>query len=268
MVDGTSFSTPTVAGTAALLKAARPGLTVAQYRSLLINSASPIKFGGVAAGVQQAGAGSLNAGAALLATAAVYPTSLSFGTGGAFPQGTLTLQVTNTGTAADAFTVNTIPTGAAPAPALSSQSLQLDAGASASLTVTMIGSNLAPGGYEGYLSVSGANGKVVTSVPYWYGVTSNTPVQITDIDSDTRGTRNTTAEIDFRVTDAAGVPITAVVPTVTVITGAGAVQRLTSEDSSSPGVFAVTVRLGRLAGTNTFRVTAGNITADFNITGH
>ena len=240
---------------------------MAQYRSLLINSASAIKFGSVNAGVQQAGAGSLNAGAALLATAAVYPTSLSFGTGGAFPQGSLTLQVTNTGTAADIFTVNTVPTGTAPAPAISVSSLQLAAGASAPLLVTMTGSNLAPGGYEGFLTVSGANGKVVTSVPYWYGVTSTTPVQITDIDSDITGTHNTTAEIDFHVTDAAGVPITAVVPTVTVITGGGAVQRIDSQDSYSPGLFSVTVRLGRLAGTNTFRVQAGNITADFNITG-
>jgi subtilisin family serine protease len=35
---GTSFSTPLAAGAAAVLKAARPGLSVGQYRSLLINS--------------------------------------------------------------------------------------------------------------------------------------------------------------------------------------------------------------------------------------
>ena len=40
---GTSISTPMVAGAAAVLKAGRPGLTAAQYRSLLINTASPIK---------------------------------------------------------------------------------------------------------------------------------------------------------------------------------------------------------------------------------
>jgi subtilisin family serine protease len=41
LVDGTSFSSPIVAGAAALLKEARPGLTVAQYRSLLVNTAAP-----------------------------------------------------------------------------------------------------------------------------------------------------------------------------------------------------------------------------------
>ena len=37
--DGTSFSTPLVSGAVALVKAARPGLTAAQYRSLVINNA-------------------------------------------------------------------------------------------------------------------------------------------------------------------------------------------------------------------------------------
>src|SRR5205085_1600502 len=40
--SGTSFSSPMVAGAAALLKAARPGLSAAQYRSLLINSATSL----------------------------------------------------------------------------------------------------------------------------------------------------------------------------------------------------------------------------------
>ncbi len=92
-VDGTSFAAPTVAGSAALLKAARPGFTVAQYRSMLINSASALNTGIGASTVQLVGAGSLNTGAALLSTAAIYPTSLSFGVGGAFPQATSTLQI-------------------------------------------------------------------------------------------------------------------------------------------------------------------------------
>src|SRR5205823_1847324 len=42
LVDGTSFSTPLVAGSAALLKGARPGLTVDQYRSLLIDTGAAV----------------------------------------------------------------------------------------------------------------------------------------------------------------------------------------------------------------------------------
>ncbi len=60
---GTSFSTPLVAGAAAVLKGARPGLTVPQYRSLLINSAAPATASqGVSATVSQAGAGIVEPG--------------------------------------------------------------------------------------------------------------------------------------------------------------------------------------------------------------
>ncbi len=269
LVDGTSFSTPTVAGAAALLKSARPGLTAAQYRSLLINSASPIKFGQAVAGVQQAGTGSLNAGAALLATAAAYPTSLSFGAGGAFPQGTINLQVSNVGTAADTFYINVVPTGTSPAPVVSTQSLQLAAGASDTVAVTLSGSNLAPGGYEGFVVIGSANGQVDMRVPYWYGVTSATPVQITDLDSLTSAPRRSTQQdaITFNITDSAGVPITSIMPTASVIAGGGAIVSVTNLDADYPGLFSVTVQMGRLAGTNTFRVQAGSLTQDFTIVG-
>src|SRR5262249_54848216 len=73
ITQGTSFSSPQVAGAIALLKAARPGLTNAQYKSLLVNTA------GSASGTsQQTGSGSLNVFAALNASAAAAPVSLSF----------------------------------------------------------------------------------------------------------------------------------------------------------------------------------------------
>ena len=98
LVDGTSFSAPMVAGVAALLKSARPGLTTDQYRSLLINTASPIS-----GTIQQHGAGSLNAGAALRSTLTAYPVALNFGTGGSEPSLERTLRITNTGTASETF---------------------------------------------------------------------------------------------------------------------------------------------------------------------
>src|SRR5574340_336212 len=82
MVDGTSFSAPLVAGAAALIKSARPGLTVDQYRSLLINTAVAVQTrSGDVPGVQQAGAGLLGADAAIRSTVTAYPVSLSFGSG-------------------------------------------------------------------------------------------------------------------------------------------------------------------------------------------
>lgn len=60
-VQGTSFSAPLTAGAAAVLKAARPGLASDDYRSLLINSTSPmILTNGSTANVMAAGSGILN----------------------------------------------------------------------------------------------------------------------------------------------------------------------------------------------------------------
>ncbi len=269
LVDGTSFSAPTVAGAAALLKSARPGLTAVQYRSLLINSSTAVRSGTVQLGVQQAGAGSLNAASALLATAAVYPTSLGFGAGGAFPQGSLNLKVINVGTAADTFTLRASSTGTSPAAALSTESLLLDPGASGIVSVSFTGSNLAAGAYEGVILVAGANGRVESRVPYWYGVQSTTPVLITELRllaSAKRDSKQRDA-ILFRITDAAGLPITDVTPIATVTAGGGTVTRLVSLDSLSPGLFSLSVQLGAVADTNTFQVQAGDIVASFTITG-
>ena len=268
LVGGTSFATPTVAGTAALLKAARPGLTAQQYRSLLINSATPVNFQGAPARVQQVGSGSLNGAGALRQTAAAYPTSLSFGAGGASPQATLNLTLSNASAAADTFTIRVLPTGASPALSFSADSVRLEAGASATVGVTLSAGNLAPGGYEGYVLVAGSSGGELR-IPYWYGVTSMTPVLITDLGSIISARRNSTQTdaILFHVTDASGIPITSANPQVTVTAGGGTVVSVQSYDSDSPGLYSVKVRLGAVAGVNTFHVTAGSVAADFNITG-
>ena len=134
--DGTSFSTPLVAGAAAVLKGARPGLTVPQYRSLLINGAAPATASqGVAATVSQAGAGILNLAAAVSGTVAAYPTSLSFGTGAAL-HSTVQLSLSNVGTASDTYTIQAVPAGSGPAPSISTSSLSLDPGAAQQVPVT------------------------------------------------------------------------------------------------------------------------------------
>ncbi len=258
--DGTSFSAPMTSGAAALVKSALPGLTPAQYKSLLVNTAS--STGGWAT-VQQSGGGSLNAGAALLATATAAPVSLSFGAGDAFPQLTSTLTITNIGSQADTFTITQNPSGVGPVPTLSATSVPLAPGASASLTVGFQGSNLAPGAYEGFLTVAGANAPVGTRIPYWYAVASATPAHVTVLDSLDSGKPSSrqSQAIAFRVTDAAGIPITTVSPQVTA-TGAGSVTRVYSDDSDVPGLFLVDVRLGAATGANTFHIQVGSLSTD------
>ena len=147
VVDGTSFSSPLVAGSAALLKAARPGLTVAQYRSLLINNAGRISYApGTPAMVQQAGAGNLDVSAALRSTAAMSPVSISFGIGAGTASVSRSLTISNVGTASETYQLSAVATGSAPIPALSSNSITLDPGASASVTLNFPASGLGASG--------------------------------------------------------------------------------------------------------------------------
>ncbi len=267
--QGTSFSTPLVAGTAALVKAARPGLNAAQYRSLIVNSADSAYFvPGTAALVQQAGVGVLNVLKAINATAAAAPVSLSFGSGGASLSSSLPLTVTNVGTGSDAFRVLVVPTQGAAAPTVSSANVDLAAGASTTLTVQFSAAGLAAGTYEGYVTVQGSQSGVVTRVPYWYGVQSNTPGHITvlyNIGTATAGTVQGQV-ILFRVTDPSGIPLT-VTPTVTAVSGGGSVVRVQSIASQSPYTDAISVKMGSTAGANVFRIQVGSLTKDVTITG-
>ena len=220
--DGTSFSAPLVAGAAAVLKQARNGLTSDQYRSLLINSAGPASLApGTAASVQQGGAGVLDVLAALNATVAAAPVSLSFGTGGSTVNSTQSLTITNVGTVSDTFQISITPAGSsAPVPQLSTNSVPLDPGASVVLPVLFQADALAPGAYEGFLNVQGLLASVTAHVPYWYGVPSNQPAQITVLQSPGTGTAGArvSESIIFRVTDAAGLPVTTLQPSVTAVT--------------------------------------------------
>ena len=271
LVDGTSFSTPMVAGVAALIKSARPGLTPDQYRSLVIDTAGVVEAGadGVAPGVQQTGGGLLDADAAVASTVAAYPASLSLGTGGTDPQLTRTLTLTNLGTNDETLAVQVVPQGDQAAPAVDNGTVQLAPGDSGDVTVTWNGSSLAPGAYQGFITVTGASSGTTLKVPYWYAVTSTEAARVTIFDPLTSGRRGSTQSdgILFRVTDAAGVPMTDVQPEVTVTAGNGHVLQVVSHDTDVPGVFGVDLVLGLTPGDNVFHIQVGSAGTDVDIVG-
>ena len=269
--QGTSFSTPLVAGAAALLKVARPGLSAGQYRSLLVNSAATASLtppGG--ARVQQAGAGLLDVLAALNATAAVAPVSLTFGVGPGDVTASRTLTVSNVGTTSDTFTFAAVPReGGGPIPQLSSSSLPLNPGASANLTVNFTGASLAPGQYEGYIAIQGSHSGVVTHVPYWYAVPSGQPHYLTLLNSPATGGTNKRVALAaiFRISDEFGLPVPDVQPEVTVLSGGGQVLSVDSLDPVIPNVFGFSARLGVRPGANVFRIQVGDLTKTVTIVG-
>jgi subtilisin family serine protease len=264
--DGTSFSAPIVAGAAALVKAARPGLTAAQYRSLLIDNAARISSApGAAATVQQAGGGLLDVSAALRATAAMTPASVSFGAGNGTGSIARSLTIANVGTATETFQLSAVPSAGGPAPSLSVPSLTLDPGASAQVALTFPADALGAGQYEGFLSVTGANSGVESRVPYWYAVPSGVPAYITILDSFTGNLTPGAMVADavtFHVVDTTGIVMLNVLPAAESVSGGGTVVGLVSRNFTSPGAFSLSVRLSRAPGTNLFRVTAGDVSVD------
>jgi hypothetical protein len=268
MVDGTSFSAPIVAGAAALIKGSRPGLTAADYRSLLIHSATrAFSRPATAARVQEAGAGTLNAEAALRSTIAGSVAALSFGAGGADANVSRTITLTNVGTVSDLFSVEVVARDPGAAPLLSGSTFALAPGASADLAVRFAGTALEPGAREGYLAIRGSSSEVETRIPYWYAVRSDIPSHITVLSRESAGNRGSLVRsaATFRITDLSGVAIEGVSPEVTVVSGNGDVTGVASLDAIYPGVFRLAVRLGPQTGSNVFRIQAGQITRDITI---
>jgi hypothetical protein len=266
LVDGTSFSSPLVAGALALLKSARPGLTIDQYRSLLVNSATGITdLAGEAATVQKVGGGQLSLGAALRSSVAAVPASLSLGVS---TRATGTLRLENLG-ADESLMLTVEPRNGGAAPVLSATSLTVAAGQGGEVALGMDGSALDAGAYEGFVRVTGTVSGTEIRVPYWFAVPGRAPAAIPLLGLTSTGRRNAQLRnaIYFRVTDSAGVPIAGYQPDVEVVDGGGSVAGVTSLDADSPGLYTATVRLGPVAGANTFRILAGDKTLAVVITG-
>lgn len=269
LVDGTSFATPMVAGAAALLKSARPGLTVEQYRSLLINSASTIDgWNGLRSIIQQSGAGQLNLVAALGSTATVSPATLSFGASGTTLQTSKQLAITNVSGVTRTYTLTLQPRDGSSAPVPASSSVEIAPGATVEVPLTWEAAGLSSGSHEGLVHLSAEDGTEL-NVPYWYDASTGEPAFIpvlTRVSSGRRGALVRDAVV-FRITDAAGVPLITSDIEVSVLSGGGAADTVSSYDSESPGLYGVRVRLGPGAGVNTFRIRAGSAQLDFSVTG-
>jgi subtilisin family serine protease len=268
ITQGTSFSAPLVAGALALLKSARPGLTVDQYRSLLINSATPVSdLLGDAATVQKMGAGQLHLAAALRSQTAVYPASLSLGTNA---RATGTLRVENLKPTDEIYSLSVEPRNGATAPKLSESTLNIATAQTAEVALDLDASTLAPGAYEGFVKITGATTGTETRVPYWFAVPDTTPAAIPIIAVTATGRRSGQVRnaFYFRVTDAAGIPIAGIKPVVTVQSGDGDLIDLNDYNTDSPGLFSATVRLGPAVGANVFRIEAGEKMIDITITGN
>jgi len=266
--DGTSFAAPFVAGSAAVLKAARPGLTLRDYRSLLINSTQQfVENPGGPAPVNKGGAGLLDLSAALNNTVSVFPTSVNFGPGGGTVDISREITITNLGTSVDTFALAVTPLVAGVTPSLSETSVQLEPKASKTVTLRFNQGGLDTGQYQGFVRIRGTRTEVETRLPYWYGVRSSTPAFLTLFQVPTAGTSGGTVNVLLRVSDITGTPLVEQDPVVTVVSGGGDVSRVELFEQAYPGVFRVVLRLGPFAPSNVFRFEAGEISRQITVRG-
>lgn len=271
-VEGTSFSAPIVAGAAAVLKAARPGLTTGQYRSLLINSATPFKLAnGSIAPVMSAGAGMLNLKNAVTSTLAAAPVSVSFSSGGGTVDLKKSILFKNLSAEAVEYSLR-VESAQAARPALPAASLALEPGAEQTIDLAFTAADLAPGAYEGFVKVTNKSTSAEARIPYWYAVPGSGPGSISLLKVTYPGYPDNPLKpgdavlIFFRVHDKAGLVLTAPDPVAVPVSGGGSVVSLAGAGADYPNSWLLTYRTGPLAGPNVFTIRVGDESFTYQLT--
>ena len=270
VAGGTSFSTPILAGAAALVKQKHPNYDAAQVRSALINTASQDvtrdAFGS-GVDVRGVGAGKLDAAAAVNSVVTVAPPSISFGalTAAAIPQ-IQQLQLTNNGTSSVTLALAVAAAKAASGVSLvlNKQSVTLAAGANDVVNVTLSGAVPQPGAYTGAVTVQGSG--VALRIPYLFVVGDGRVANLIPLTGTfSEGLVNegiSDGIISFRIVDTYGVAVPNVAATFTARNGAGIRQADAKSDQF--GIAAAEAILGPTPNTTyTFTGSAGGIPTSF-----
>ncbi|MBI2685114.1 MAG: S8 family serine peptidase [Acidobacteria bacterium] len=269
VVDGTSFSSPLVAGGYAVLKAGRPGLTPAQYRSLLVNTAQQIPASEVrSAPVQVGGAGRLDLQAALRGRLTMEPVSISFGLGGQRVDMSKTLRIQSVTAGVGTWRVE-VDSGDDVKPIVEPSEFSLGAADTVDLRVKFSG-DLQLGEYQGFLllrRLDAEEGERPQRVAYWYGVPTGKPAAATFVPgAPSSAAAGSTVSLPLLVTDAIGAGTPLETPKVTVLEGSGDFVDATSAEEAFPGYWLIRLRMGSVTGqANRFRIEVGSIIREVSI---
>jgi uncharacterized protein (TIGR03437 family) len=265
VADGTSFSTPTIAGAVALVKQQNPNFTPWQLKSAVVNTAAQsITESGSTASAVSTGNGLLNGGNAVQTTVTVNPAAVSFG---ALVNGTTptpqTLTIHYSGSSPATLTLSAVPAVSAlsnsgPAPTLSKTSLGVAPGqADQTVTLTLASSIPAASIYEGGILIQGAG--VSLRVPYIYvvgdGVMSDVPGYCC-ISDGIAGQNQGDDALLIRLIDDWGVPLAGYRVSFTVASGGGTIFDADTQ-TNAEGVAGAGVILGSYQGNQAFNVSLG-----------
>jgi len=278
--QGTSFSTPQVAGIAALVKQQNPGLSALQIRSSVINTAAQTATeNGSPASILAVGAGLANAAAAVANTLVAIPATASLGMikAGSLPE-SIGFQLTNIGTTPMTLSVsiNRLTAENNARTSINLPNLTLAPGASSTdLSLTLSGTTPTPGIYQGFIAIAGAPNPI--NIPYLYVVGDGVPANIISVagggDTGLVGQQSLGGYIIVEVIDQYGVPVAGQPVNFSVTSGGGQLmpQCITvcsaANDTDNYGTAAAELILGPNPGNNIYSATAASLTASFTATG-
>jgi len=178
-VSGTSFSSPHVAGAAAILRQLHPDWSVEEIKSLLMNTATDAKPGTTTPyATSLMGAGRVRVDVAATTESVVVPGSASFGVAESSASGTMqydvNLELRNKGDASKSFDLTSafrVPTDIGGAITLvHPASVSVDAGGSTDFTLSLVVNYNTLGGSlfekDGFLTLTESGGGDVLRVPF------------------------------------------------------------------------------------------------------
>ena len=271
-LEGTSFSTPFVAGVAALAWQHDINLSPLNIKSRVVNTATPVMEGSSPARAVAQGAGKVNARGAINPGAVAEPVSISFGAlanAAALPA-TRELLLANIGAAADTFRIEVQQRDAdSNARVLvngnTSFSVQIGSNQATRLTVTLTGTLPRAGLYEGVIRVQGTSGPADLRIPYHYGVASGQARNIFPIAGD--GSIGTVGKplpdiLILKLVDASGLPVANADVQFRVTQGGGTIVQADAR-TDRYGIAAADVDLGPDIGDQTYTATAAGLTTTF-----
>jgi minor extracellular serine protease Vpr len=269
--QGTSFSTPQIAGVAALIKQQNPKLTAGQIKSALLNTATQdVTDNTSTASVLAVGAGKASAAAAVTSNLAASPASASFGilTATSLPLNQA-IQLTNTGGAtlnlSIALNRRTAENNAHTS--IDHPSITLPAGQSTTLNLSLTGTLPTAGIYEGFVTIQGAASTL--QIPYLYVVGDGVPWNIVPLvgnnDDGTVGQSTSEGAIILQLTDRYGAPVVNAPVSFSAVGGGGSLQ-FPDATTDIYGLAGAEPVLGPAPGVNAFIAITGGLSAEFDAT--
>ena len=267
--NGTSFSTPLVAGAAALVKQKHPGFGPLDIKSAIVNTANQqVTDESGTARVTAMGGGLLDAGAALSTTVTVNPATISFGilkSSSSLPA-SQRLQITNgaSSTVTLTLSVSQRDSDTKAHVALDKTSLTLTPGQSDFATATLSGSLPAAGEYDGAILVQGGGNSL--RVPYLYmrgdGNAFNIFALLGDANDCTVSQQIPDGAVVFKVVDDFGVPVAGLPVQFAVTSGGGSISQPDAKTDVN-GLAGATATCGPNPGAVEFTGAAGGLTVTF-----